>query len=129
MTPLEAWKRKWKHLGREDEVRQVALIRLSVALLQKEKMKRSKVPQILSQTEKQCYLKEHICGIGKWICDTVVDSGVRVDWHGLGLQQCKSGGLFRWVFLVYDGLSGIAVFLASMESVFWINVRKQCFKN
>ena len=118
MTPLEAWKRKWKHLGREDEVRQVALIRLSVALLQKEKMKRSKVPQILSQTEKQCYLKEHICGIGKWICDTVVDSGVRVDWHGLRFYSNAKWRIVPMGVSLYDGLSGIAVFLAQYQVCF-----------
>lgn len=118
MTPLEAWKRKWKHFGREDEVRQTALIRLSVALLQTEKMKRSKVPQILSQTEEQCYLKEHICKIEKWIYDIAVDSGARVDWHGLRFYSNEKWRIVPMGVSLYDGLSGIAVFLAQYQTCF-----------
>lgn len=118
MTPLEAWKRKWKHFGREDEVRQTALIRLSVALLQTEKMKRSKVPQILSQTKKQCYLKEHICKIEKWICDTAVYSGARVGWHGLRFYSNEKWRIVPMGISLYDGLSGIAVFLAQYQTCF-----------
>lgn len=113
MPPYEAWRKKRGQLGRDDLVRQSALIRLSVALLQKKQLKRLSETHILPVEERQTLLKMYIHRIRDWLCQTAVITESGISWTGPHFLKNERWRIVPLGSSLYDGTAGIAVFLTA----------------
>ena len=115
-TPYEAWERHMDQLSRKDCRRQMDLIRLSLEMLGKEpwteKRREERADGKAQKLPRGIRIKSQIDQIVDWIVDRAVLAEDSVGWMGLrflenGYWKMATSGMY-----LYDGISGIAVFLA-----------------
>lgn len=108
------WKEKTVRLSKEDLEAQLRFIKLSMALLEKETIENKKPveaggPMISSA-------KQVIRQIGEEICHMAVvhEPTGDVNWSGLCFFEEKSWSIVPLGMYLYDGIGGVAVFLAML---------------
>lgn len=115
----DAWKKKIQRLGERDLCIQQNLIRLSLGLLKKEQSTQFYTcDQILSKEEQHSLLQKRLNEIFAWFCETAFHTEEEVGWIGLQFTDTEKWNMVPDGMQLYDGLSGIAVFLATYQEQF-----------
>lgn len=115
----DAWKQKIQEFGEQDLRIQQNLIRLSLGLLQGEQ----RIPfysgdQMLSKEEQRTLMRKRLNEIFAWFCETAFCTGEEVGWIGLQFTKAEKWNTVSVGMQLYDGLSGIVVFLAAYQKQF-----------
>lgn len=125
-TPYEQWRTHRKELSLADMRRQCNFIRLSIGMLGKSRPQMPKEKVFLSMKERVCRRLEQIVS---WICETaVITEKSDISWIGLrflkkGYWKLGPSGMY-----LYDGISGIALFLGAYLRQFQNENVQKCFR-
>ena len=115
----DAWKKKIQEFGERDLRIQQKLIRLSLGLLQKEQGAQFYTcDQILSKEEQSILIRKRLNEIFTWFCETAFHTDEEVGWIGLQFTDTEKWNMVPIGMQLYDGISGIAVFLAAYQKEF-----------
>ncbi len=115
----DAWKQKIQRFGEWDLRIQQNLIRLSLGLLQKEQGAQFYTcDQILSKEKQSILIRKRLNEIFAWFCETAFHTDEEVGWIGLQFTETEKWNMVPTGMQLYDGLSGIAVFLAAYQKEF-----------
>lgn len=119
-TPFEAWKRHRKEMGCGDMKRQCEFIRLSMAMLNADSLikKEEYIPSKFDYKSVSFRAEMQIHKIAEWICSRAVTAGTDIEWVGLRFYNNGKWRLAPVGMYLYDGISGIAVFLSEYLKYF-----------
>lgn len=112
-SPHEVWKKKAGILGQEDKKEQLRFIKLSLALLKEQKEDHRNADCIDGQ-EAAISKEDILWQIADTVCRMAVVYGEDKDinWSGLRFFDEKSWSFVPHGMYLYDGIGGVAVFLA-----------------
>lgn len=128
ISPLEAWKNKRKLLSEEDLERQLSVIRLSMALIAKERSFPVPVDRrVLPESDLTKQMESHIQKIAKWLCETMVATQSKAGWISIRYFNHEKWCIAPAGKYLYDGIAGPAVFLAAYLRQFQDDRAKTAF--
>lgn len=112
-SPYEAWSKKVKELGWKDKKEQLRFIKLSLALLREQR----EIQRDVGYTEEKeitISKRDLLRQIADTVCRMAVIYGEDEDinWSGLRFFDEKSWSFVPHGMYLYDGIGGVAVFLA-----------------
>jgi type 2 lantibiotic biosynthesis protein LanM len=112
-SPYEAWSKKVKELGWKDKKEQLRFIKLSLALLREQR----EIQRDVDYTEEKEIIiskRDLLRQIADTVCRMAVIYGEDEDinWSGLRFFDEKSWSFVPHGMYLYDGIGGVAVFLA-----------------
>ena len=112
-SPYEVWRRKAEALDAEDKKKQLRFIRLSLALL-KDRREYHRDDDWTDSQEAVISKEDMLRQIAGMVCNMAVVYGEDEDinWSGLRFYDEKSWSFVPHGMYLYDGIGGIAVFLA-----------------
>ena len=112
-SPYEVWRKKAETLNPEDKKEQLRFIKLSLALL-RERKEVHRNDDMANEPKASISKENMIWQIAETICRMAVIYGEDEDinWSGLRFFDEKSWGFVPHGMYLYDGIGGVAVFLA-----------------